>query len=157
MIDLVQPARPATIARFPMSSAPVTIKVSGEFAYVGVEGAGLQVLDLAEPTRPELVGNYPAGWHPYNLTVDKAYVYVLDAAEGLIILKSRPATELFVHTQRETNGGLKLSWPQGFGGILQTATNLDPTSWADFEVSARQNQLHVSPTNQTVFYRLRLP
>lgn len=57
MIDVSNPASPQRVGGYDTSgSAAVGVAVSGNFAYVADENAGLQVIDVSNPANPRRVG-----------------------------------------------------------------------------------------------------
>ena len=157
VIDLSQPTRPASIGLIPTQSAPSNIKITDDLAYCTIDGVGLQVFSLAEPTRPELVGGFSnTNWQAHFITTIKGFVYIFDAVEGWVILKSQPSSPLSIQAQRGEDGHLLLSWPSGFGATLQTNPTLNPASWAD-TANSLEPDTFFSPTNSSLFYRLKLP
>jgi len=72
-------------------------------------------------------------------------------------LPTEPPPEQLILSIKPQNGGLALSWPNGFSGyFLQYMTNLDPRlAWVT--VSNQGNPYTSSLSDGTRFYRLRKP
>jgi len=65
------------------------VAVSGNYAYVASEDAGLQVIDVSNPTNCVRVGGYiTRGW-AVGVAVSGNYAYVADFDEGLQVIDVR--------------------------------------------------------------------
>ena len=68
------------------------VAVSGNYAYVAIEWAGLQVIDVSNPANPRRVGGYDTGGHAWGVAVSGNYAYVADREGGLQVIDvSNPA------------------------------------------------------------------
>ena len=68
------------------------VAVSGNYAYVAAETAGLQVIDLSNPANPQRVGGYDSSGIALGVAVSGTYAYLADANNGLQVIDvSNPA------------------------------------------------------------------
>jgi hypothetical protein len=68
------------------------VAVSGNYAYVADEAAGLQVIDVSNPANPQRVGGYDTSGFAQSVAVSGNYAYVADYAAGLQVIDvSNPA------------------------------------------------------------------
>ncbi len=65
ILDLSQPSNPQHLASCAIDGCPMSLAVSGHFAYLGGY-EGLDVIDVADPRHPQPLGHYP-GPYPYGL------------------------------------------------------------------------------------------
>ncbi|MDB6037256.1 MAG: hypothetical protein JWM99_1097 [Verrucomicrobiales bacterium] len=156
VIDLSDPSRPTTMARYPISKTPKAFAMSGALAYFATENDGLEVLNVSEPTQPILIGHYASSWSPSDMCVDGPYVYIADLVNGITILKSRPENGLYLHSQKTSNG-VQFRWASGFGAVLQSASPVDSPTWIDLRDSKFQSEMDISPTNEVRFFKLKVP
>jgi hypothetical protein len=156
IFDVSQPSRPAGISRIAMSTAPSAIGGDGEFFYAGFEGVGFKAYNFAAPTKPELIGSYDnVNLHPYFIKVASPYIYLCDTVNGTIIYKASPDGDLALQTQLRPDGGVTLSWPAGFGGIVQQSSSLNSPAWVDLPSGSQR--VEISPNMAAAFYRLKMP
>ena len=59
------------------------LAVSGDYAHVVSEGAGLQVIDLTVPAAPRLVGEVDTPGAGYSVAVSGNCAFVADGSSGL--------------------------------------------------------------------------
>ncbi len=59
------------------------VAVSGNYAYVADEDAGLQVIDVSNPANPQRVGGYDTSGYANGVAVSGNYAYVADVRCGL--------------------------------------------------------------------------
>ena len=66
--------------------------VSGSFAYVVDDTAGLRVIDVSNPISPTEIGFYDTPGWAYGVAVSGNLAYVADDDGGLLILRYQPYT-----------------------------------------------------------------
>ena len=75
------------------------VGVSGSYAYVADDIAGLRIIDISNPASPTLVGTYNTSGNAAGVTVSGSYAYVADYAAGLHIIDiGNPANPTLVGT-----------------------------------------------------------
>jgi hypothetical protein len=57
----------------------------GDYAFVGSEPDGLEIIDVADPTNPTRVGGIPTGGSAYGIQVIGSYAFVANYGKGLQI------------------------------------------------------------------------
>jgi hypothetical protein len=65
---------------------PNDVAVSGSYAYVADNWAGLRVIDVSNPSSPREVGFYDTPGYAYGVAVSGTYAYVADVWEGLRVI-----------------------------------------------------------------------
>lgn len=146
VIDLVEPANPRRIARFPTKGPATTLSLSGGILIVGdhglwsgygYEGAGLTVVDVSTPASPQLLGGYPLDdtnrGFPGSVVLSGHHAY-LNSVDGLHVIDISDPTN-----PRRINRTLWLGDPPGrlavsgghlfavAGGALKTVDIVEPS------------------------------
>ena len=88
------------------------VAVSGNYAYLAVGSAGLQVIDVSNPANPRREGRYDTPGRAYGVAVSGGYAYVADWDWGLQILRigdAAPLAEQFDYPLRLSDYGWTLS------------------------------------------------
>ncbi len=62
------------------------VAVSGSYAYIADNYAGLRVIDISTPSSPTEVGYYNTPDRAYGVAVSDAYAYVVDGYSGLCVI-----------------------------------------------------------------------
>src|SRR5439155_17255565 len=65
--------------------------LSGNYAYVADDAAGLQVIDVSNPANPQRVGGYDTSGSASGVAVSDKYAYVADGNGLQVIDVSNPA------------------------------------------------------------------
>ncbi|MBF0129304.1 MAG: DUF4347 domain-containing protein [Alphaproteobacteria bacterium] len=69
------------------------VAVSGNYAYVADDRAGLRVIDISNPVSPSLLGTYDTPGYASGVVVNGTYAYVADLNRGLQVINiSNPAS-----------------------------------------------------------------
>ena len=68
------PALPFEVSRAYIGGTAYGLELSGNYAYLALNGFGLRVFDISNPADPVEVGYYETGGKPYNLAVDGYFV-----------------------------------------------------------------------------------
>ena len=75
-----------------MADEAEAIYVSGPYAFVAAEYAGLRIIDISNPTSPIEIGHYSRDWPAYGVYVDGQYAFV-SFRDGIYVLDaSNPKT-----------------------------------------------------------------
>jgi len=79
VIDVSDPSAPALAGSLVLGTFPLSVHVSGRYAYVVDSGSNdLKVIDVSDPTTPVLAGNLVMGETPISVYVSGRYAYVVD-------------------------------------------------------------------------------
>jgi len=105
VINISNPASPATVGRMAMPGMVWDIAISGQFAFVANDDAGLQVVDISVPAIPKLVGFYDTPGISYGITIVGSKAYVADGSSGLLILDITNPTAPTLVSATNVNGG----------------------------------------------------
>jgi len=81
-----RPSSPSLAATFGTAGIALDIYVSGKYAYVPVDTAGLQIIDISNPSNPTLTGTYNTSGNALGIYVSGKYAYVGDNTAGLQII-----------------------------------------------------------------------
>jgi hypothetical protein len=73
VIDVSKPANPQRVGGQDTSGQALRVAVSGNYAYVADEAAGLQVIDVSNPASPPRVGGYDTSGEAYDVAVSGTY------------------------------------------------------------------------------------
>ncbi len=93
VLDISDPAHPGRGGFWASATAPLSVAVVGNHAYMANYGAGLQILDVSNPFNPQLVGACTMDTYPRDVTVAGQYAYLAAGEGGLKVLDiSDPAT-----------------------------------------------------------------
>jgi hypothetical protein len=84
--DLRFPNMPLSIGFVDLASRPLRAALSGDFLYVVLGFAGLQVFDVSDPVNPLRVGSVPSEDESTGVVVLNGAVFVADGAGGLFTL-----------------------------------------------------------------------
>jgi hypothetical protein len=71
-----------------------SVVVSGDYAYVGAEKAGLVVLDIHNPAAPQCVGVYATPGSYQRVSISKGFLYLVDGTSTLQIFDISEPTAL---------------------------------------------------------------
>src|SRR3989454_2038403 len=91
LLDLTDPAAPASVGAFETGDSGIGVQVAGSLAYVPFlnpytyEG-GLHIVDITTPADPRRLGTVYGLVDPQAINVAGRYAYVADGAEGLKII-----------------------------------------------------------------------
>jgi len=82
VIDISNPSFPSLVGGLAMdaniSTSPVSLYISGLYAYVGVNTGQLRIIDVSDPYSPSLAGSLTIGGFPRGICVSGRYAYVID-------------------------------------------------------------------------------
>jgi hypothetical protein len=96
VVDITTPGSPAIVGSVDTGTAN-GVAVSGSYAYVADELAGLQVVDITTPATPALVGGADTPGGARGVAVSGSYAYVADAGTGLLVVDiTTPASPVVV-------------------------------------------------------------
>ena len=98
ILDISNPASPTLVGRYDgLPDSPYKIYVSGNFAYFGDGGSGLQIVDITDPSSPTFAGSYNVFQSAWGVHVSGYYAYVAFGDLGLRIIDiSNPASPILV-------------------------------------------------------------
>ena len=91
IVDRSQP-QPMYVGRYNTSGEARGVAVSGNYAYVADDYAGLQIINISNPASPIRVGGYDTSGYASDVTVIGDYAYVADQSAGLQIIDIRNPT-----------------------------------------------------------------
>jgi hypothetical protein len=90
VIDVSDPANPATVGLYGRHWAAYDTVVVNDYAYV-VGDYGLRLFDVSDPTNPVVASFYNRQWNSrandYRLAVAGDYIYIAAQEEGLFVLR----------------------------------------------------------------------
>jgi hypothetical protein len=94
VIDVSNPANRQRVGGCDTSGDASGVAVSGNYAYVADDVAGLQVIDVSNPASPQRVGGYDTSGNAFHVAVSGNYAYVADGTAGglQVIDVSNPAS-----------------------------------------------------------------
>jgi hypothetical protein len=130
--------------------------VSGHYAYVADDCAGLQVIDVSNPTNLVHVGRCDI--NGYAVAVSGHYAYVADGDAGLqvLYLQTNPPTKLSLN---RADLSMSLSCEgMATGRLYQIETSADLklwNMWTNFTGTATIFSAPITPGTSMQFYRLR--
>jgi len=121
ILSVADPANPAFVSGYPLSSYPHGVDVSGDYAFIitsGLyQGSHMSVFDISNLTTPRPVSNYDWLSNPSDIIVQDGYAYLAGGIDGLIILNVTDPANPTLAGQYETGGesyGLCLAWPLAY-------------------------------------------
>lgn len=163
--DVSIPTSPSRVALVTNNFAR-GVAVAGNLAYVGYFGGRIRAFDISNPAAPIEVGTASAGSTnslqigPVNcVAVSGNYAYLANGQDGLRVYLTVPQLSIGLIN---TNAFL-ISWPappvNSF--VLQQNSELSTTNWVDVTnapvVVSNRNQVVLSPSANSAFYRLKYP
>ena len=74
------------ISQYPGEGTARDVYISGSYAYIADDYAGLEIIDISDLTNPIIVSQIHDGWDAYGVTVRGSYAYVADYGGGLEII-----------------------------------------------------------------------
>jgi len=86
IINVKNPANPASIGSVSLPSAIYDVYVSGSYAYTATDDKGLKVIDITNSSSPTEVGSYDTGGNAEGVYVSGGYCYIADGDSGLCII-----------------------------------------------------------------------
>ena len=107
ILDISNPSAPALLGVSQVLPYPALgVVVSGNYAYVADNSAGLQIINISNPASPSLVGGYQIfGAWAYSVALSGNYAYVGGVGAGLQIINvSNPAHPTYVGEWYDPNG-----------------------------------------------------
>ena len=89
VLDIGQPSSPALVATLtlPGSDEALSIAVSGNYAYLGLDsngGAEFFVVDITDPLAPQVIGSLEMGADIFGITLEGNYAYLATEREAEI-------------------------------------------------------------------------
>ncbi|TAN46355.1 MAG: hypothetical protein EPN21_20685, partial [Methylococcaceae bacterium] len=88
------------------SGNSLDVAISGNYAYVADNSAGLQVINISTPASPTLEGSYDT-WSAGGVAVSGNYAYVGDASDGLRVINISTPASLFQAGILNTSGSAR--------------------------------------------------
>jgi hypothetical protein len=86
------------------------VAVSGNYAYVADDTAGLQVIDVSNPANPQWVGGYDTSGNAFGVAVSGNYAYVADGQVGFQVIDvSNPANPQRVGGYATSGGAMDVA------------------------------------------------
>ncbi|MEO0583624.1 MAG: tail fiber domain-containing protein [Bacteroidota bacterium] len=103
VVNVSDPANPSLTGslNFGLGTKPVTVKVSGSFAYLlDIDSNNLRVIDVSDPSNPTLAGTEAVDPLPFRMALNGNYAYVLNLSNGnlRVIDISNPSNPNTVNT-----------------------------------------------------------
>lgn len=137
------------------------IAVSGRFAYVAADRAGVQVYDLADPTRPRHLGGN-AALEAYRLAISGGKLFAAGGQGGLGVFDLfTPALNVAASaTQASGSLNLQVDGPPGTSVRIQRSDDLQAwQDWQTLTLGELPQTLSdaVSKSQERVFYRAVSP
>ena len=107
ILDISSPVSPTVVGKTPPWPDFVQdIYVSGSYAYIAADRAGLRVVDVSDPAAPAEAGLYDAPYHVNGVAVAGGYAYVADWPRGLRVVDvTNPAAPVEVGVCGTPGGG----------------------------------------------------
>jgi hypothetical protein len=136
ILDISSPVSPTVVGKTPPWSDFVQdIYVSGSYAYIAADRAGLRVVDVSDPAAPTEVGLYDAPVHVNGVAVAGGYAYVADWPTGLRVVDvTNPAAPVEVGVYGTPGEGADVAVVGGYayvavsGGGLRVVDVSDPAA-----------------------------
>ena len=85
VVDISNPTSPSPIGRIPIPSSVRDVAVSGQYAFLADNDAGLQVVDVTTPAVPKLVGYYYTPEVATGVAVSGAHAIAVDGAGDFLV------------------------------------------------------------------------
>lgn len=159
VIDLADPAHPKpmgesdTLVRsWPLGSSPLSIAVSGHYAYVGLDEGGVQVVDISNPANPQRLGVNETMGGTLDVALSGNYAYLAEVGAGLKVIDvSNPASPKKVGDYSTTSA----AWAVVVSGTYAYVTELTNEDGAPFslevvDISNPADPKHVGEYNPGV-------
>jgi len=89
VVDVSDPADPTETGSFEASDSAWDVSVSGSYAYLAADGAGVRTIDVADPANPDEVGYFDTPDPAYGVTNADAYTYVAAEEGGVYITRNQ--------------------------------------------------------------------
>jgi hypothetical protein len=86
ILNIADPLHPALISQLTSIYNINDIQINGNYAYLGIPGAGFYIIDISDPTLPVQLGGYYSGHASGSLYLDGNYVYLPDGASGVHVV-----------------------------------------------------------------------
>ena len=86
VIDVSDVNSPDSVGCLQLTTNPQAVAVSGNYAYVAVDAAGLSVVNISNPASPSLVTTYNTPGSATGVSISGDYAFVADGGSGLCIL-----------------------------------------------------------------------
>jgi hypothetical protein len=152
VIDISNPANPQQVGGW--SSNARGVAVSGNYAYVADDAAGLQVIDVSNPANPRRVGGNGL-FTAFDAVVAGNKVFVADLADGLIIFDLFRPSPPSLTIRRTGSNTVTVSWPStATGFVLQQNTTASLQSTG---ATSRRAFKTTAPRSRWSSIRLRAP
>jgi hypothetical protein len=110
--NIVQTAvgNPTLATSTTVGGATYGIYVSGRYAYVAAESAGLKILDISTPSRPTSAGTFSSISGAHAVIVASKYAYVSDSGTGLNVIDiSNPSSPTLVSALSTAGSGFTIA------------------------------------------------
>jgi len=161
VIDVSNPASPQRVGGYDTSGEALGVAVSGNYAYVADENAGLQVIDVSNPENPRRVGGNSA-FGASDVVVAGTNVFVAAQYSGLVILDLfRPSLRLEPVSPQQPGGfRFLVRGDAGLSVRVQRSANLrDWEDWQALTLGATPSELSDldAGANSRRFYRAVMP
>jgi hypothetical protein len=121
--DVSNPASPLPIGRVAMPGMVNDIALSGSYAFVANDDAGLQVVDLSTPSTPKLVGYYDTSGVASGVAVSGTNVFVADGDGGLLVFDiSTPKSPVLLSAKTVGGSAQNVAVNGGFAYVVFPGT-----------------------------------
>ncbi|MGH8528120.1 MAG: LVIVD repeat-containing protein, partial [Gammaproteobacteria bacterium] len=163
VIDISNPASPQRVGGYGIRGSAWDVAVSGKYAYVADDVAGLQIIDVSDPTSCVRVGNCDTSGSAVGVAMSGNCAYIADGYYGLQVFDVSNPTNCVRVSGNDTSGfacGVavvtdRIYMADGEAGlvVLPTLTNVqftvrvNATAGAPFTLEAATN--HFGPANWT--------
>jgi hypothetical protein len=96
VIDVSSASTASVVATLPLPEPPEDITIDGDYAYIAVGTAGLQIADVSTPALPAIVGSTPVAGGAVAVTVSGSFAYVGTPLGLYVVDVSDPAAPAVV-------------------------------------------------------------
>jgi hypothetical protein len=121
--DVSNPASPLPIGRVAMPGMVNDIALSGSYAFVANDDAGLQVVDLSTPSTPKLVGYYDTAGVASGVAVSGTNAFVADGDSGLLVFDiSTPKSPVLLSARTVGGSAQEVAVNGGFAYVVFPGT-----------------------------------
>jgi len=154
VLDVSNPAHPATLGHFPSEGHARGVAVSGGIACLADGAAGLQIIDISDPSRPVGLARFESGGWAMDVALAGQFAYVADSDLGLAILDlSDPANPQLVGSHRTVGSAQAVAVSGGTAFIAMQTEGIElidvrnpeaPQRWSRFFLNAHTFDLAIA-------------
>jgi hypothetical protein len=132
------------------------LAISGDYAWLAKEAAGLSIIDISCPTDlRHVVGSHRTNGRTLGLAVLGNYSYLADD-RGLSIIEFNEVPAI-THVER-TGNTVTLRWNDSARGMrLQRTANASSPAWVDLMDTENTNRITLPLNGESEFFQLTHP